>query len=324
MAKTNRNQPKIAASSDATTTVFDFEKRFPDDAAALEELVRLLYPDGIFCPKCGRVTKHHRLTNRPAYACQFCGRHEYPMKGTIFEGSSTSLKLWFYGIYLMASTRCGISAKQLERELGVSYPTAHRMFKQIRSLLDQDDVLLAGTVEMDEAYFGGDAKWKHQSKKPTKRHATDSGPRGGYDRTPVFGMAQRKASGNGGKVAAFVVESASKEELLPHVQTKVLPASTVYTDEWKSYDRLGEMGYTHERIHHAEKVYVSGDVHTQTIEGFWANTKRGIRGVYHSVSDRYLQSYLDEYVFRYNNRDNPNGMFDAFLGRIGKVRGPAS
>jgi transposase len=161
--KTDRNDPANAHSSDATTTVFDFERRFPDDAACLEELVGMLYPDGIYCPKCQKVTKHHRIKSRPAYSCQFCGHLEYPMKGTIFEGSSTSLKLWFYGIYLMASTRCGISAKQLEREIGVSYPTALRMFRQIRSLLDQDDDPLSGTVEVDEAWFGGKAKWRHRT-----------------------------------------------------------------------------------------------------------------------------------------------------------------
>lgn len=145
--KTNRNDPKNAASSDATTTVMDFQERFPDDAACLDELVRMLYPDGIYCPTDKKVTKHHRIKSRPAYSCQFCGHMEYPMKGTIFEGSSTSLKLWFYAIYLMASTRCGISAKQLEREVGVSYPTALRMFRQIRSLLTQDDEMLDGTAE---------------------------------------------------------------------------------------------------------------------------------------------------------------------------------
>jgi transposase len=316
--KTDRNNPRNAASSDAVTTVFDFERRYPDDAACLEELVVLLYPEGIFCPKCQKVTKHHRLTKRPAFECQFCGHHEYPMKGTIFEGSSTSLKLWFYGMYLMASTRCGISAKQLERELGVSYPTAHRMFKQIRSLLDQGDVLLEGTVEMDEAYFGGDSKWKHASKRAPKRHANDFGPRGG-GKQPVFGMVQRGASGAPGKVSAFVVDDASKASLLPHVVTKVLPASTVYTDEWNAYSKLGHMGYDHSRINHSEKVYVSGDVHTNTIEGFWATVKGGLRGVYHSVSTEHLQAYLDEFVFRYNNRDNPAGMFNAFLGRIRKL-----
>src|SRR5207244_11760985 len=91
----------------------------------------------------------------PACACPCCGHHEYPMRGTIFEGSSTSLKLWYYAMFLMASTRCGISAKQLEREVGVSYPTALRMFRQVRSLLDQGDVILSGTVEVDETYIGG-------------------------------------------------------------------------------------------------------------------------------------------------------------------------
>jgi hypothetical protein len=185
--KTDRNNPRNAASSDATTTVFDFERRYPDDTTCLEEIVWMLYPNGIFCPVCEKVTKHHRLKERPAYVCS-CGHMEYPMKGTIFEGSSTSLKLWFYGMYLMASTRCGISAKQLEREVGVSYPTALRMFRQIRSLLDQDDELLVGTVEMDESYFGGKDKWKHESKRP---HVGT----GGETKTTVLGMAQRGVSG---------------------------------------------------------------------------------------------------------------------------------
>ena len=313
--KTDRNNPRNAASSDATTTVFDFERRYPDDAACLEALVKMLYPDGIFCPTCEKVTKHHRLTKRPAYECQFCGHMEYPMKGTIFQGSSTSLKLWFYGLFLMASTRCGISAKQLERETGVSYPTALRMFRQIRSLLDQDDVLLEGTVEADEAFVGGDAKWKHRSKKTKPRWEIG---RGG-EKTPVFGMAQRGANGRHGKVVAQVVENTSGAQLVPHVKTRVLPASTVYTDEWKPYEQLGKLGYAHERISHAQEVYVSGDVHTNTIEGFWALLKSGIRGTYHSVSTDHLQSYLDEYAFRYNHRDNPAGMFEAFLGRIQKT-----
>jgi transposase-like protein len=220
----------------------------------------------------------------------------------------------------MASTRCGISAKQLEREVGVSYPTALRMFRQIRSLLDQGDVLLSGTVEVDEAYIGGQAKWKHASKKQAARkHGRDYGPRGGRDHTAVLGMAQRGANGSKGKVAATIVASAGMVDLLPQVQTKVLPESTVYTDEWHSYGPLGGMGYTHERVSHRQNVYVSGDVHTNTIEGFWATVKRGISGTYHAVSTRHLQSYLDEYVFRYNHRDAPEGMFDAFLGRVRKA-----
>src|SRR6266568_6576842 len=214
--KTNRNAPENAHSSDATTTIFDFEQRFPDDASCLAELVSMLYPNGIFCRgKCQKVTKHHRLKNRPAYSCQFCGHLEYPMKGTIFEGSSTALKLWFHAMYLMASTRCGISAKQLEREVGVSYPTALRMFRQIRSLLDQGDELLSGTVEMDEAYIGPNAKWMH--KNDPRRGLRGRGV-AGKSKTPVFGMAQRSASGNTGRVVAVVVDGVSEAHLGPQVR----------------------------------------------------------------------------------------------------------
>src|SRR5437660_1565942 len=164
--KTDRNAPKRAPWSDATYSLMEFKREFPDDATCLDFLVAKFYPDGIRCPKCERVTKHHRLTNRPAYSCQFCGRHEYPLKGTIFEGSSTSLELWFYGMYLMASTRCGISAKQLERELGVTYKCAWRMFNRIRSLLQADDAApFSGTVELDETYVGGKAKNMHRAQR---------------------------------------------------------------------------------------------------------------------------------------------------------------
>jgi transposase len=312
MGKTNRNQPKRAASSESRFTAFELGREFPDNAACLDYLVTKLYPDGVFCPKCNRVTKHHRITKRPAYACQFCGHQEHPMKGTIFEGSSTSLKLWFEAIYLMASTRCGISAKQLERETGVTYPTAWRMFNKIRSLLDEGDLLLGGTVEMDEAYWGGKAKWQHEAKK------THAG-RGPVGKTTVFGMAQRGTKGKPGKVVVRVADGSGADDLLPHAKAKVLPASTVYTDEFRAYDGLGEKGYAHDRVNHSQKVYVSGDVHTNTIEGFWATVKRGIGGTYHSISTKHLQSYLDEYAFRYNNRDaTGRGMFDAFLSRIEK------
>ncbi len=314
MAKTNRNHPKRARSSESTTTVFEFERRFPDDAACLDELVSMLYPDGIWCPGCERVTRHHRMAKRPAFSCQFCGHYEYPMAGTIFEGSSTSLKLWFYGMYLMTSTRGGISAKQLERELGVSYPTAWRMFHKIRSLMDQDDLTVGGTVEMDESYFGGKDKWKHEY----KRAHVGTGP---VTKTPVLGMVQRGPSRTG-KVVAKVAESAKKRDLMPHAKERILPASTVFTDESYAYRDLDGLGYQHSRVNHRQGVYVSGNVHTNTIEGFWATVKRGIGGTYHSVSTKHLQSYLDEYAWRYNNRDAAGGMFNALLRRIVKSPRP--
>src|SRR5919198_839895 len=164
MSKVNRNRPRTAGGSEAKYTFYDFDAEFPDDAAVLDWLFQARWPDGVFCPKCQRVTKHHREKARPSYSCQFCGHRVHPMKGTIFEDSATSLRLWFHGMYLMASTRCGISAKQLERELGVTYKTAWRMFNKIRSLLDQADDIIGGVVEADEAYFGGDARWKHRDK----------------------------------------------------------------------------------------------------------------------------------------------------------------
>ena len=139
------------------------------------------------------------------------------------------------------------------------------------------------------------------------------------NKTPVFGMAQRGENGEPGKIAVKVVEDAGAKSLLPHIRTKVLPKSVVYTDEWRPYNKLNEMGYVHSRVHHAEKVYVSGDVHTNTIEGFWSHLKRGVSGVYRGVSSKHLQSYLDEYVFRYNNRGDERGLFMAFLDRIEKT-----
>src|SRR6266498_1404183 len=211
MGKTDRNNPENARSSEATATLFDFERRFPDDGSCLDWLVGHFYPnskDGLIpCLKCERETKHYRVKARTCYECQFCGHQEYPMRGTIFEGSSTSLRLWFYAIYIMASTRCGISAKQLEREIGVSYPTAHRMLKQFRTLLGQDDDRFSGTVEMDEAYIGGRAKWKT----PAKPY---SGKWRQFPKTTVLGVVERGKDGRKGRVSARIVEGSGAEQLM--------------------------------------------------------------------------------------------------------------
>jgi transposase-like protein len=312
MGKTKRDAPIRAKSSESTATLFEFEQRFPDDSTCLEWLVATLYPNGrdglLPCPTCGRETKHYRVKGRTCFECTACGHQEYPMRGTIFEGSSTSLRLWFYAIYLMSSTRCGISAKQLEREIGVTYPTAWRMFKQIRTLLGQDgDDLLSGTVEVDETFIGGKPRAGQVRTKQEARAWADR-------KAKVIGAAQR-----GGRVSAKIIPDTKAGTLVPFVQSRVLPASTVYTDERRTYRGLKQRGYQHSRINHSERVYVSGDVHTNTIEGFWALLKGGLQGVYHSVSAEHLQSYLDEFAFRYNSRENPMGMFDAFMSRIVKV-----
>src|SRR5215211_8300413 len=186
-------------------TIRDFNRDYPDDAACLERLRKRRYPDGSTCEKCERETKYHRDAERQSYSCQWCGHHVHPTAGTIFHKSTTPLKLWFYAVFLMAQTRCGISAKQLERELGVTYKTAWRMFNKIRSMLQDDgDEPLGGTVEMDETYMGG------------KRRGTKRG-RPGEDshKTPVFGMAQRQ-----GRVVAKAVPNARAATLMPHVRKK--------------------------------------------------------------------------------------------------------
>jgi transposase len=137
-------------------TINDFNRKFPDDDSCLEHIKEQRWPKGMaYCEKCKQETKHHRIAGRTAYSCQFCATHIYPLAGTIFEKSTTSLRLWFYAMYLMSSTRCGISAKQIQRETGVTYKTAWRMFRQIRTLMSEDLQLEGPTVEMDETYYGG-------------------------------------------------------------------------------------------------------------------------------------------------------------------------
>jgi transposase len=282
-------------------TYTQFMTAFPDNDACVEYLRQKFFPDGSACPKCGKDTKFHRIKSRAAYSCQFCGGQVYPTAGTIFHKSSTSLQLWFWAIFLMSSTRCGISAKQLEREIGVSYPTAHRMFKQIRSLLSDDDGdPLSGEVEMDETYVGGKPR---VGDKMTRQER--------YERkVPVWAAVER-----GGQVRAKVLPHASIPLTRPKVRKFVLPASMVFTDESTLYDSLHRDGYHHKRIKHSAQVYVEGDVTTNAVEGFFGLFKNGVRGVYHAVSEKYLQGYVDEYAFRYNRRDGREPIFWAILDR---------
>jgi transposase len=279
-------------------TVKDFRKQFPNDDVCLEWLKNYLYPDGITCIKCEKVTPHYKVKGRKSYSCQFCGHHVHPTADTIYHKSSTPLTDWFYAIYLMASTRCGISAKQLERELGVTYKTAWRMFHQIRSMLTEDKKL-SGTVEADETWVGGKGRGLGSGNKSNK--------------TTVAGVVERK-----GSVRAKVIEHANAQNVMPFVKGSVEEGSTIYTDEWKTYKNLSAHGYRHDYVTHSTKMWVIGDIHTNTIEGFWSLMKGGIRGVYKHVDKKYLQNYVNEYSFRYNRRFVPSPMFTAFLQQVEK------
>ena len=303
-------------------TIRNFNRDFPDDDACLERIVQMLYPEGVVCRACNEVRPHHKLTNRKAYSCDYCGTHVYPLAGTIFEKSSTPLKSWFYAMFLVSSTRCGISAKQLERELGVTYKTAWRIFNQVRKLFDEDSGPLSGTVEMDETYVGGKPRYRNGVLPPKDDMGrTKKGPRAAShpkQKATVIGAVERH-----GRVRVQVLgERApiSNANMLPLVGAHILPASTVYTDEAPLYRRLGARGYQHKRVHHKTKVYVDGDVHTNMIEGFWSLLKNGLRGVYHSVGAKHLQSYANEYAFRYNHRGDEQAMFETIGERVRAVR----
>jgi transposase-like protein len=298
--KTKQSIPK-----ELRYTVRDFDKEFPDDLACLEFMANQRWPGGITqCVKCGVERKHHRINFRTAYSCDHCGNHIYPLAGTIFEKTTTPLKTWFYAMYLMGSTRCGISAKQIQRETGVTYKTAWRIFKQVRSLLSEGEIQLEGsTVEMDETYMGGKRRGDH----PGRPNRADPLHR------PVVGIVER---GGSRRVRAIAASDVTRKTLHGIAKEFIMPASTIFTDELPAYHGLDKInGYAHRRINHSAGVYVQGDVHTNTIEGFWSLLKRGIGGVYHSVSAKHLQSYLDEYSFRYNRRHAGNLQFKAILRR---------
>jgi transposase len=297
----------------------EFVQTYKDDDACLEWLWRNRYAqDGkhAHCPKCDQereFKKYVTKQRRQSWTCIACGQHVHPTAGTIFEGSSTSLHLWFYAMYLMASTRCGISAKQLERELGVTYKTAWRMMNLIRNqLMVQDDAPLEARVEADETWIGGKPRAADIRRARESAHPEQAKQIWRQKKTAVFGAVQRQ-----GQVRAIIIPDSSAATLRGTLTRFVLPASTIYTDEWNAYVNAGKLYKQHLRIPHNQNIYVMGDVHTNTIEGFFSLVKNGIRGVYHSVSDKWLQGYLNEYAWRYNHRPELGGpaMFEVLMQR---------
>ena len=270
---------------------YDFQQDYPDDSACLSKIMELRYGDKPVCKKCQRETKYHRITKRRAYACQFCGAHVYPCKGTPFEKSTTPLHKWFYAIYLFTSTRHGVSAKELERQLGVTYKCAWRMAHELRKLMGRLDVSqLFGEIEADETYVGG----KRQGKPG----------RGAAGKTVVLGIKKR-----GGEIKTQVVPDAKRHTIEPVIRKNVKEGSKINTDEWWAYKKLSAYGFDHETVYHGVKQWVAGNCHTNSVEGYWSMFKRSVLGTHIHISGKHMPKYLAEFDFRHNTRKVPHQMF---------------
>ena len=287
-------------------SVKEFFARFPDDDACLAHIMNVRYGLRHPCDKCLNLATFHKLANRPAYSCAHCGHHVYPCAGTIFQDSHTSLQIWFYAIYLFVTTRHGVSGKELQRTLGVTYKTAWRIGQQIRTLMSKADgfEILQGHVELDEAYVGG------------KRSGGKRG-RGAPGKTIVMGLAER-----GGRIETVVIPDVKTATLKGVVTDTVAPGSIVSTDELVSYGLLSGDGYQHGQVKHAEKDYAHYDfrldtvVSTNHVESFWKLFKASVRSTHIHISALHMQKYLDEFTFRSNHREMVNGMFDLLIGAV--------
>ncbi len=303
--RTNPSQAGTGCSNKVPFSVRDFFARFSSDDVCLQHIMDVRYGDRHPCAKCLNVSTFHRISNRPAFACAHCGHHVYPCAGTIFQDSRTSLQVWFYAIYLFVVTRHGVSGKELQRSLGVTYKTAYRMGMQIRKLMGslQDFDMLQGHVEIDEAYMGGH--------RPGKRG------RGAADKTIVVGMKER-----GGDIRAQSVPNAKTETLRNLVTDNVAPGSIVSTDEFVAYGLLSPDGYQHGAVKHGSNEWTKRDeerdvtYYTNAVESFWKLFKDSVDSTHIHISKKHMDTYLGEFTFRANHRQMKNAMFDLLIGAL--------
>ena len=276
-------------------TLRQFQARFPTEDSCLEHLKLVRYGAKHTCAKCEREARYYRVKARRSYECEHCGYQIYPTAGTPFHGTRTSLRDWFYVMFLFTSTRNGVAAKRVQREIGVTYKTAWRMCKLIRAYMgyvDGDDALGGPDgqpVEVDHAFIGGVT---------TKRDAF-------RNKAIVMGMVER-----GGDIITRHIPARNSGQVSRVVRASIKPGSRVSSDADLSFGGLSTMGYSHTEVKQQRGSY---SAETNTIEGYWALLKRGINGTYISVSQKHLQSYLSEFEFRYNLRKRPHMMFDLLL-----------
>ncbi|MGD9657471.1 MAG: IS1595 family transposase [Methylocystis sp.] len=280
------------------TTLKQFQKRFPDDDACLEHIMRTRYGQRFACESCDREAHFYRVKGRRCYECEHCGYQIYPTAGTPFEKTRTPLTDWFFVMFLFTASRNGVAAKEVQRQIGVTYKTAWRMCKEIRTymgMVDGDRPLggvrpFSPVVEIDKAFIGGKDR------------------QGQDDKAVVLGMAERH-----GDVVTRLVAGRHGRHVMPQVTTWVVEGSRVMTDDARVFQHMQKEGFIHESVNHAEKEYVRGDAHTNNIEAFWSNLKRGIQGTYISVSKKHLQNYLWEFEYRHNLRHAPHLMLPCLM-----------
>ena len=271
-------------------SVFELMKYFPDEQTCIDYLEEMRGGGDVISPF-DESSKVYRCSHG-RYRCANTGKYFNVKTGSLFENSKVSLRNWFYAIYMATAHKKGISSLQLSRDLGITQKTAWFMLQRIRNCFNIECIeCLENEVEADETYIGGKNKNRHQNKK-----VKNSQGRSVKDKTPVFGMVQRS-----GVLVAKVVADTRASALMPNVNNWVKKDSFIYTDEWQAYLQLN-INYKHEVVYHGEGQYVSNRAHTNTMEGFWGLLKRGILGIYHNVSNKHLQRYVDEFVFRYNTR----------------------
>jgi len=292
----------------------EFIKKFPDEKAIINYFTRIRYPQGVKCNHCGSGKVYHRTKEPKMYDCNSCRNSFSVFKDTVFEKTSTDLQKWFFAIHMILNAKKGISAKQLQREIGVTYKTAWRMLRQIRQAMEDknQDGFYDTIVEIDETYVGGKPRKSNKKDKDKKGGGLKRGR--GTKKTPIIAVVDREAK----KIFAKVALSNKRGQKLTGKQlldviNQVCKGKnvTVISDEYRGYDKLRHTNYIHLKIDHT-KMFVDGDIHTNTIESFWAIVKRAFYGTYHRISVKYLQEYINEISFRYNHR-NINESFDLLL-----------
>ena len=277
-------------------TKAQFDAEYPDDAACLHAIMEMRYGGtDIKCPACKKQSKFHLMAKRRGFSCQWCGHHIFPCVGTVFEKSRTPLTKWFYAMYLFTASRHGVPARELERQLGVTYKCAWRMAHELRKLMAMADDRgpMSGTVEVDETYLGGKPRYKN---KPRRKKAM------------LLGLAQR-----GGPVRVGQIYNTDMGTLEGAITNNVRLGARVITDEHKSYSHVGSAGYDHHTVNHTREEYVRGDIYTNTIEGFWSRLKNSIKGTHIHVSEKHLWKYAAEFSYKYNMRKQPQEMFNRMI-----------